>query len=69
MRLALLQVVRVLRDIPAEGLLSGMIGTVVEVFDSPHPAYEVEFIDPAGRTLKQAALVEEDLEVLGANPP
>lgn len=69
MRLALLQVVRVLRDIPEEGLLSGRIGTVVESFDSPRPAYQVEFIDPAGRTLKQAALAEEDLEALGANPP
>jgi hypothetical protein len=58
----LLQVVRLLRDLPQDELRKGMVGTVIEVFDSPRVGYEVEFVDRKGRTTAQVALSGEDLE-------
>jgi hypothetical protein len=60
----LLQVVRAVRDVPEEGVAEGMVGTVIQVFDVPRRAYEVEFADAKGRTVAQATLAEEDLEVV-----
>ena len=48
----LLQVVRLVRDLPQEQLRKGMVGTVIEVFESPRVAYEVEFVDD--RMIRQA---------------
>lgn len=42
----LLDVVALLSEVPAHGLLRGQVGTVVEVLDG---AYEVEFSDDEGR--------------------
>jgi len=39
-----------------------MVGTVIEVFDSPRVGYEVEFVDGKGRTAAQVALAGDDLE-------
>ena len=58
----LLQVVRLVRDLPQEQLRKGMVGTVIEVFESPRVAYEVEFVDGKGRTTAQLALAGDDLE-------
>jgi uncharacterized protein DUF4926 len=60
--LALHQVVRVLRDIPDQGVTRGMVGAVVEAFETPRRAYEIELVDAQGKTLRQATLVESDLE-------
>lgn len=60
--LRLLQVVRLVRDLPQEQLRKGMVGTVIEVFESPRAGYEVEFVDGRGRTTAQVALVGDDLE-------
>jgi hypothetical protein len=45
----LLDVVALLDDKPAEGLVSGQVGTVVEVL-APD-VFEVEFLDANGRTI------------------
>lgn len=58
------KVVRVVRDVPEQEVSKGMIGAVIEVFDVPIRAYEVEFTDCDGRTVAQATLAEEDLEVV-----
>jgi hypothetical protein len=52
--LKLLDVVALLDDLPAEGLMRGQVGTVVELFNDG--AAEVEFSDDEGRTLNQLAL-------------
>jgi len=43
----LLDVVALLSDVPAHGLLRGQVGTVVELLDG---ASEVEFSDDEGKT-------------------
>ena len=62
----LLDVVALLVDKPAEGLVSGHVGTVVEVF-SPE-VFEVEFLDPAGGTFALTELKREELLVLKHEP-
>ena len=64
--LKLLDVVALLVDKPADGHVSGHVGTVVEVF-SPE-AYEVEFLDPAGRTFALTELKRDELLVLKHEP-
>jgi hypothetical protein len=38
-------VVRLTSDLPEEGLQAGAEGTIIEVYEKPEPAYEVEFTD------------------------
>jgi 3-deoxy-D-arabino-heptulosonate 7-phosphate (DAHP) synthase len=38
-------VVRLIGDLPEDGLRAGAEGTIVEVHEKPEPAYEVEFAD------------------------
>lgn len=66
---ALLDVVRLTRDVPEEGLRRGDRGTVVEVFESPEEAYEVEFTDAHGRTTALVTLLPHDLEPTPPRPP
>lgn len=58
----LLDVVALLDDKPAEGLVAGQVGTVVEVF-APD-AFEVEFLDANGKTVALAELKRAELLVL-----
>ena len=58
----LLDVVVLLADKPDEGLVRGHVGTVVEKF-SPDD-FEVEFLDPEGRTFALTELKRQDLLVL-----
>lgn len=46
-----------------------MVGAVVDVFEAPERAYEVEFVDAAGRAVREAVLMEEDLQVVGDGVP
>ncbi|SCG67274.1 DUF4926 domain-containing protein [Micromonospora rifamycinica] len=41
----LFDVVRLDSDLSEEGLLRGAEGTIIEVYEKPEPAYEVEFTD------------------------
>ena len=54
--------VRLLVDLPDEGLTAGTIGAVVHVFDRPRRAYEVEFTDANGRTIAQIPLEADQLQ-------
>lgn len=58
----LLDVVALLADKPAEGLVAGQVGTVVEVF-APG-VFEVEFLDANGKTVALTELKREELLVL-----
>jgi hypothetical protein len=59
-------VVRLLVDVPSEGLHRGDVGTIVSLHCDPAPkAYEVEFTDERGRTVAQLALGAEQVELLG----
>ena len=62
----LLDVVALLEDKPAEGLVSGQVGKVVEVH-SPG-AFDVEFLDVNGRTIALAELRRNELLVLRNEP-
>ena len=57
----LLGAVALLSDMPAQGLVRGQVGTVVELLDG---AYEVEFSDNEGRTYAELALTADQLLVL-----
>ena len=54
-------VVRLTVDLPDEGLAAGATGTIVEIFDAPQRAYEVEFTDDDGATVAQLALEPSQL--------
>ena len=58
----LLNVVALLDDKPAEGLVAGQVGTVVEVH-APG-VFEVEFLDSEGKTVALTELKRADLLVL-----
>jgi hypothetical protein len=67
MNMKLLDRVRLLRDIPLRNLKRGMTGTIVEVFDKPNRAYEVEFSDENGVTVAQLALQPSEIELVRPN--
>ncbi len=58
----LLDVVALLEDKPAERLVAGQVGTVVEVL-SPD-VFDVEFLDANGRTIAIAELNRAELLAL-----
>jgi hypothetical protein len=60
-----LDVVALLSDVPAYGLVRGQVGTIVELLDG---AYEVEFSDDQGKTYAEVALPSEQLLVLHHRP-
>jgi hypothetical protein len=60
--LAMRQVVRVVRDVPEQGVTKGMVGAVVGIFELPQFAFEVEFVDAEGGTVLQATMTEGDVE-------
>jgi hypothetical protein len=62
----LLSVVALLEDIPAEGLVRGQVGTVVENW--AQGVYEVEFCDDNGRAYAMVALKIEQLMRLHHEP-
>lgn len=62
--LAVLDVVRLERERPDDGLAVGATGTIVEVFERPEPAYEVEFLDAEGHFLAEIAVAPEDLSLV-----
>lgn len=60
----LLDVVRLRVDLPDKGLRSGDQGAIVEVFEHPRRAYEVEFVDEQGRTQALCTLMPDQLELV-----
>lgn len=61
----LLDVVAILSDLPAHGLVRGQVGIVVELLDS---GYEVEFSDDQGKTYAELALPPDQILVLHHRP-
>ncbi|MBU3057517.1 DUF4926 domain-containing protein [Pseudomonas indica] len=64
MSLEINEVVRLLEDIPSEGICSGSLGVIVAVFSEPEEAYEVEFCNEKGATTAQVALRPSQFEVM-----
>lgn len=62
----ILDVVALLSDVPASGLVRGQVGTIVELLDG---AFEVEFSDDDGKAYAELALRPEQLLVLHHRPP
>ncbi len=62
----LLDVVALLEERPQDGLVSGQVGTVVEVY--PPDGFEVEFLDAQGRTIALVTLQRSDILVLRHEP-
>ena len=62
----LLQLVYVRRAHPDLGVREGDSGTIVEVFDQPHRAYYVEFVNDDGTTRAEGAFTVSELAV---SPP
>lgn len=58
----LLDVVALLKSIPAQHLKAGQVGTIVEIFGDDD--FEVEFVDKQGRTIAMLPLKKKDLLVL-----
>ena len=46
--------VELLEDLPEYQVRRGEVGVVVEVFDSPNEAFDVEFVDDSGRSSRFA---------------
>ncbi len=65
-RFQLYDVVTVTQDLPAQGLVQGQVGTIVEQHDAD--AFEVEFVDNNGSTYALAALQGTQLMVLHYEP-
>lgn len=61
-----LDTVALTEDIPDQGLVRGQVGVVVRVHGDD--AYEVEFVDPQGRTYGLAALSGRQLLLLHHRP-
>lgn len=64
--LKLLDVVALLVDKPEEKLVTGQVGTVVELL--AQDVYEVEFLDSKGRTIAVAQLKRVELLLLQHEP-
>src|SRR5437660_496922 len=55
-----LDLVEVLEDFPPYDVKKGEIGVVVEVFDNPNEAYDLEFVDESGTSSRFAYSVKPD---------
>lgn len=55
-------VVNLVEDLPEVGLRSGDRGVVVALLKTPRVAYEIEFCDGNGRSLKQIALLPSQIK-------
>ena len=61
-----LDVVALTEDVPGQGLVSGQVGTVVEVHEDG--VSEVEFCDDAGKAYAMLSMKKEQLMVLHYAP-
>jgi hypothetical protein len=63
----LLETVITTVNLPDHEVLSGDIGTIVEVYTTPGPAYEVEFVNPDGTTRAVLTLAPDQIRRLSAS--
>ncbi len=62
--LTLLETVIATVDLPAEQVMAGDLGGIVEVYTTPALAYEVEFVNPDGTTRALVTLLPEQVRRL-----
>jgi membrane protein implicated in regulation of membrane protease activity len=65
-KIAVLDVVAVVKDLPTHKLVMGQVGTVVEILEEG--VFEVEFSDESGRTYALLTLPADSLIVLHYEP-
>lgn len=65
MEISLGKTIRLLIDMPENGLRRGTVGVVVAKFTEPMEAYEIEFCDETGATVAELAILPEYFEVVG----
>jgi hypothetical protein len=63
----LLETVIVTEDLLEHQVLAGDLGTVVEVYESPKLAYEIEFVNPDGSTRALLTVQPDQVHPLSAN--
>lgn len=51
-------------NLPADKVLAGDLGTIVEIYTEPHLAYEVEFVNPDGSTRALLTLLPNQIRRL-----
>jgi hypothetical protein len=62
--LSMLETVIVTTSFPDQQVLAGDLGTIVEVYTDPYPAYEVEFVNPDGSTRALLTLTPDQVRNL-----
>lgn len=61
-------VVKLLANLPEEGLGIGDVGAIIEVYDTPNEAFEVEFVNPDGTERATVVLTRDQFEVIDQGP-
>ena len=64
----LFDVVQLIVDLPEEGLKKNDIGAVIEVFDIPNEAFEVEFLNEDGSEKATCVLTRDQFKILNQGP-
>lgn len=61
MKYSLFDVVTLTEDLPEYNLQVGIVGAIVDVYNEPEEAYEVEFCDDDGKTIEMLALLPSQI--------
>lgn len=61
-------VITIKENINEYSYLNNMKGTIVEVYNNPERAYEVEFVDENGETIEILTLYEDQLNIYWESP-
>jgi hypothetical protein len=64
--LNLLDTVVTVSNFPEHKVLAGDVGAIVEIYDTPSLAYEVEFVNPGGNTRALLTLAPSQVRRLSA---
>lgn len=64
MQIEILETVISTQNFVDEHVLAGDLGTVVEIYDNPKRAYEVEFVNPDGTTRALLTLLPDQVRRL-----
>lgn len=61
-KIGLFSIVAILKDSPENKVVSGQVGTIVELLDNE--TFEVEFTDKKGQTISEFTVKQADLMLL-----
>lgn len=56
--------IKTLQALPEVAIPAGTVGTILDVYDHPYPAYEVEFADENGVTIAMLALTKDQISLV-----